>query len=71
MATAIITGGSSGLGLEFARALASQGYNLAIIARGEAALAAVCGELSQKYHIKARGISADLSDKRVAEIGRA
>lgn len=67
MATAIITGGSSGLGLEFARALASQGYNLAIIARGEAALAAVCDELSQKYHIKARGISADLSDRRVAD----
>lgn len=67
MATAIITGGSSGLGLEFSRALASRGYNLVIIARGEEALANVCRELSTKYHIKARGISADLSDARVAD----
>lgn len=67
MATAIITGGSSGLGLEFSRALASRGYNLVIVARGEAVLAEVCRELSGKYHVRVRGISADLSDRNVAD----
>ena len=45
MATAIITGGSSGLGLEFAKALAAKGYNLVLIARGVEALAQAKNDL--------------------------
>lgn len=67
MATAIITGGSSGLGLEFARELAARGINLVIVARGEQVLTAVCRDLSQQYHVKVRGVVADLSDPAAVE----
>ncbi len=38
---AIVTGASSGLGVQFAKALANQGANLAILARREEKLKAV------------------------------
>lgn len=47
--TAIITGGSSGLGLASAEALAKQGFNLILLARGEKRLLAASEELSKKF----------------------
>lgn len=67
MATAIITGGSSGLGLKFAEALAAAGYNLVLIARGEAALVAAKRSLESRYHVDVVTLSLDLADEQAVE----
>lgn len=49
MKTAIITGASSGLGLENAKALAKLGYSLTLIARGEDRLVKAADSLREKF----------------------
>lgn len=71
--TALITGASSGIGAEYARQLASRGYNLVLVARREAELRALADELSAANRIAAEGLAADLSvredvDRVVARI---
>ncbi|SFB37321.1 hypothetical protein SAMN05216249_12719 [Acetitomaculum ruminis DSM 5522] len=58
---AVITGASSGIGLEFARIFASKGYNLLLIARRENRLKNICRKLEMDYNIKANYIACDLS----------
>lgn len=48
-ATAIITGGSRGLGFEVARGLAAQGYHLVLIARDEQRLAEAQAKLQTEF----------------------
>ena len=48
---AIVTGASSGLGKEFARALASRKYNLVLVARREEPMQALAGDLRQRYAV--------------------
>jgi len=60
--TAYITGASSGLGAEFARQLAAQGYNLILVARRLERLETLAAELRQKYHIHAEALAADLAN---------
>ena len=67
MATAIITGGSSGIGLKFATALAERGLNLILIARDERRLAKVCQDLTERYGVKVRPAIADLADNEAVE----
>lgn len=60
--TAVITGASSGLGAEFARQLAARGADLVLVARDEAALAAVAAEIEGRYAVAVEVLPADLLD---------
>ena len=69
--TALVTGASSGIGLEFARALARQGFDLILVARRRERLQAAADELQAAYPVRAEVLSADLTDpidlERVAD----
>ncbi|MBY8990519.1 MAG: SDR family NAD(P)-dependent oxidoreductase [Candidatus Lokiarchaeota archaeon] len=58
---ALITGASSGIGAEFASQLASQNFDLVLIARRKEKLEQLCKELQKKFFIKAEIIVGDLS----------
>jgi uncharacterized protein len=59
--TALITGASSGIGLELAKVLASKGVNLIIASRKIIELARLGTELSEKHKIYVEEIEIDLS----------
>ena len=66
--TALVTGGSRGLGLQMALALGEQGANLVVSARKQADLDEAVAFLSQ-HGIKAHAIAADLSqDEQAAKL---
>ena len=46
---ALITGSSSGIGAEFARQLAEQGFDLVLVARREEKLKSIASNLQKKY----------------------
>ncbi len=64
--TALITGASNGLGLEFAKIFAREGYDLVLVARNEAKLAALKSELEAAHGIRAEVFAKDLSQDDVA-----
>ena len=65
--TALITGASSGIGMEFARALAKAGSHLVLVARREDRLQALKKELVEAHNIRVDVISADLSSVKGSE----
>jgi uncharacterized protein len=62
MATALITGASSGIGLAFAKTFAAAKNDLVLVARSEGKLNALANELKIAHNISVRVISADLSN---------
>ncbi len=61
MAGVVITGGTAGVGRALARLYASDGWNVAVIARGEARLEATAKEI-RSLGVRALAISADVAD---------
>ena len=64
---ALITGGSSGMGLEFARGLAARGYDLLLVSNREDQLASASAELSSEFPVKVRTIFQDLALPKAAD----
>mgnify|MGYP002654108873 CR=1 FL=1 len=71
MMTALITGGTSGIGSAFAEALARRGFSLVLVARGAERLESTASRLSAEYAVEVETLEADLGDAddvaRVAE----
>lgn len=61
MATALITGPTSGIGTGFAEALARRGLDLVLVARDEDRLIALAGRLQAEYGVACEVLVADLS----------
>jgi uncharacterized protein len=59
--TVLITGASSGIGLEFATLFAKDGYHLVLNARNESRLQEIANELITKYGVKVTVAAKDLS----------
>jgi uncharacterized protein len=74
MTTALVTGATSGIGLEFARQLGARGHHLVLVAPEADRLEQVCGELADTYDVDTEALLADLSVRadveRVAERAR-
>ena len=65
----LVTGASSGIGLEISKVFARNGSNLVIVARREEKLNEIAEELNAKYGIEVRVLAKDLSKpKSAAEI---
>jgi len=64
-ARALIVGASSGMGAALARRLANEGYDLALIARREELLSALCDEINQKGNGRARYYTHNVIDYSV------
>lgn len=65
--TAIITGGSKGLGLAMAAGLASAGANILIVNRNQEEGKAAAAELAATYQTDADGFSADVTDPEATD----
>ncbi|HYL22529.1 MAG TPA: SDR family oxidoreductase [Gemmatimonadales bacterium] len=59
---ALITGASSGIGLELAKLFARDGHDVVLVARREAQLERLAAELADRYDVRATVIAADLAD---------
>jgi uncharacterized protein len=60
--TAVITGASSGLGLSFAKRLASYGFNLVLVARRKERLQDIAARLESEHSITCEPLIADLAN---------
>jgi short-subunit dehydrogenase len=73
--TALVTGASSGLGLELARLFAADGHDVVLVARRKPELDALAARLVAEHGVEAHVVPEDLADaaapeRLVAELGR-
>ena len=64
---ALITGGSSGMGLEFARGLGARGYDLILVSNREDELAEAARRLNEEFGVNVRTRFQDLAHERSAD----
>ena len=67
MKTALITGGSSGIGLEYSREFASRGYQLALVSNRAEDLKAAKQSLNKEFGVPVHSLCADLAAADAAE----
>ncbi len=60
--TCVVTGASSGIGVDIARELARRGRGVTLVARREGRLKVLADELSTAHGVRAEVVAADLSD---------
>lgn len=65
--TALITGASGGIGYEFVKLFAQDGYNLVLVARSEQKLNQIADELKSKFGIDVKVIAKDLANPSAPE----
>lgn len=65
--TALVTGASNGLGVDFARELARRGCHLVLVARREPELRAVADELTAAHGVRVDVIAMDLGERGAAQ----
>ena len=61
-ATAVVTGASSGIGMELARLIAADGHNVTLVARREERLRDLAHELRSVHRVRAEILPCDLTD---------
>lgn len=59
---AVVTGASTGLGVQMAKALANQGANIVCMARRQNLIDQVADEITKEFGVKAIGIRCDITD---------
>ena len=59
---AVVTGCSTGLGVQMAKALASQGTNIVALARRQNLIDEVAADIEKTYGVKAIGVACDITD---------
>lgn len=64
MPTAVITGGTLGLGAAYAHHLAERGFDLVLVARDQSRLEVVAEQLGRRSGVIVEAIAADLTDPR-------
>ncbi len=64
---AIVTGCSTGLGVQMAKALANQGANIVVVARRKNLIEAVAADIAAEYVVKALPVVCDITDTEAVE----
>ena len=59
---AVVTGCSTGLGVQMAKALANQGANIVALARRQNLIDEVAADIEKAYGVKAIGVACDITD---------
>jgi len=65
--TALVTGASSGIGLDLAKRFAAEGHDVALVARSEGKLKELAAALEAEHQVRAHVVTADLAQPRAAE----
>lgn len=63
MATALITGATSGIGAAFVRGLAKQGHDVILVSRTESRLRSLADAIAAEFGVRADVLAADLADR--------
>jgi hypothetical protein len=65
--TALVTGASSGIGLDLAKRFATEGYDVALVARSKGKLEEVAAAIEAEHKVRAHVVTADLAQPKAAE----